>query len=188
MSVYELNKSRRTVRKFAQTPIEESLLRRLADAARVAPSGANVQPLRLHIVTQEAEREALFAHLLWGGYLYDGAPKEGERPMAYIIVAADESLKSNNVPFDTGAAMMAMTLCAQEEGIASCWIGSVNRKAVQELYALPDHMRVMLVLALGYPAQESREVPMGEDGSVRYWLDDEQVLNVPKRSLEDILF
>ena len=188
MSVYEVNKTRRTVRKFAQTPIDEALLMKLVDAARVSPSGANLQPLRFRIVTDAAEREALFAHLRWGGYLSDGAPGEGERPMAYIIVAADESLKSGNVPYDTGAAMMAMTLCAQEEGIGSCWIGSVNRKAVQEMYGLPEYMHVTLVLALGYPAQESREVCMGEDGSVRYWLDDEPVLNVPKRTLEDILF
>ena len=56
---------------------------------------------------------------------------------------------------------------AHEAGISACWIGSVNRRGVQELYNLPEHMRVVLVLSLGYPAEESREVSMPEDGSVQ---------------------
>lgn len=188
MSIYELNKTRRTVRKFAQKPIDESLLRDMVDAARVCPSGANLQPLRYRIVTDDAARAELFPHLAWAGYLKDGAPKEGERPMAYIVVVQDESLRSSDAPYDAGAAMMTMTLMAHEAGISACWIGSVNRRGVQELYNLPEHMRVVLVLSLGYPAEESRDVSMPEDGSVRYWLDEENVLNVPKRTLEEILF
>lgn len=187
MRVYDLNKSRRTVRKFEQRAIDRALLMQLVDAARVSPSGANLQPLRYRIVTDEAERAALFPLLRWAGYLQDGAPKEGERPMAYIIVAHDEQLRPSDAPYDAGAAMMAMTLCAQEEGISSCWIGSINRKAVQELYGLEPHMRVVLVLALGYPAQESIDVPLDAQG-IKYWIDDNHVLHVPKRSLEDILF
>lgn len=39
----------------------------------------------------------------WAGYLADGAPKENERPAAYIAVLGDSSIKSNKM-YDVEAA------------------------------------------------------------------------------------
>ena len=187
MNVYDLNRSRRTVRKFTQSPVPRELLMRLVDAARVSPSGSNLQPLRYRIVDKKQECDTLFQYLKWAGYLPDGTPKEDERPTAYIIVAQDLTRRQTDAHYDAGAAMMAMTLCAQEEGVSSCWIGSVDRKAVGDMYGLDKNIQILLVLALGYPAQESVDEEL-TDESVRYWLDDAGVLHVPKRSMEDILF
>lgn len=187
MNVYDLNRSRRTVRKFAQKPVPHDLLIRLLDAARVSPSGSNLQPLRYRIIDQKQDCDVLFPHLKWAGYLPDGTPKEGERPTAYIIVVQDMTRRQTDAHYDAGAAMMAMTLCAQEAGVSSCWIASVDRKAVCDIYGLDENMQILLVLALGYPAQESMDEKL-TDMSIRYWLDDAGVLHVPKRSMEDILF
>ena len=186
MSVYELIKSRRTVRKFTQAPLSMDLLEKLVDAARVCPSAANLQPLRYKIVADKAGCDMVFKHLHWAGYLENGTPQETERPTAYIIITQDMSARETESSYDVGAAMMAMTLCAQESGVGHCWFGSVERTALREAFQFPENLRIVLVLALGYPAQTSVE-DVVKDNNLRYWLDDEQVLHVPKHTLEDVL-
>ncbi|MGI6336634.1 MAG: nitroreductase family protein [Eubacteriales bacterium] len=187
MTAYELCKARRTVRRFTQTPVTRELLLKYVDAARVAPSGANLQPLKYHLVTSPEECAQLFPMLAWAGYLKPaGTPEEGARPTAYIVMLHDTEARETGVEYDCGAAMMSILLCAQEDGVGTCWLGSVDRERVGKLLNLPETLRVLHIIALGYPAQEAREVPM--DGSVRYWIDEDQMLNVPKRSMEEILY
>ena len=78
-----------------------------------------------------------------------------------------------------------MILVGVEEGIGSCWIGSVQRKELAKILNVPEHCQIASVLALGY-ADES---PVAEDTDedIAYYLDDKDVLHVPKRKLKDVL-
>ena len=60
MSVYELILSRRSIRQFRQDSIERETLQKLVDAARLAPSGANRQPLEF-IVVDEAPLKVIYS-------------------------------------------------------------------------------------------------------------------------------
>jgi hypothetical protein len=50
-----------------------------------------------------------------------------------------------------------------------------------------DDWRVVLVIALGEPVETVEIVPVGEDGSIRYYRDEQGVHYVPKRSVEEIM-
>ncbi len=186
MDVYEINKQRRTIRKFRQTAVSSEVLERLVDAARICPSAANLQPLKYKVVNAPEDCEALFPHLRWAGYLEDGAPKQGETPTAYIVIVQDLSCRKADASFDAGAAAMVINLCAQELGIGCCWIGSFDREAVNTLYGFRAEQKALLVLALGYPAQDSCCVSV-ENENIRYYLNEINTLCVPKRDLDDIL-
>ena len=187
MNVLTYNQQRRTIRKFNQKPIDESLLTQFVDTARLCPSAGNFQPLRYRIVSRKDDCDALFPHLKWAAYLPDGTPAPQYRPTAYIVIAQDLSIRSADASLDAGAAAMTINLCAQEHGISACWIGSVDRKAVSKMYDLDEKMKILLVLALGYPAQESTAVPV-KDENIRYYEDENHNIYVPKRSLTDVLF
>jgi nitroreductase len=51
-SVYDKINSRRTVRKFLQKAVPEEVLLKCVDAARLSPSGENLQPVRYIIVNE----------------------------------------------------------------------------------------------------------------------------------------
>ena len=105
MDVFSLIKSRRTIRKFEQKPISEEQLKMYVDAARVAPSGANLQPLKYVIVQNADMTDKLFPLLKWAGYLApDYNPKEDEKPTAYIVVCVDEEIRKSGFEQDAGAA------------------------------------------------------------------------------------
>lgn len=181
MDTYRAVTTRRTIRLFQQKPIPHDLIDRMLDAARLAPSGANRQVVECVVVQESGNREALFEHLAWAGYVRPRrTPPVGKRPTAYIVVVMRESNDS-----DAAAAMQNMILTAWNEGVGSCWIGSVEREKVATLLSVPESYSVYGVLALGYPA----ESPMTEvlTDSVKYWLGDHDVLHVPKRRVSDVV-
>ncbi len=182
MSVYELILKRRTIRKFEQKPIEQEKILKMINAARLAPSGANLQPLKYVAVLSPEMCDKVFPLTSYGAYLKDGKPKDGERPTAYIVVLEDENIKKT-AGDEVGAAIENIILTALEEQVASCWVGNVNRGELKKVLDIEENLKINSVIALGYPMQQSEEVPF--DGDVKYYLDGGK-LYVPKRSMEEI--
>jgi len=188
----ELIKQTRTVRRFKQDrSLDPATLLELVDLARFGGSARNCQPLRYMIVTDRERRERIFPFLGWAGYLTDWAgPVEGERPAAYIIclLALDRLAgPEHEVHFDLGISTQNMLLGAAQKGISGCRIGSFGKKLAAEL-GIDSRHKILLVLALGYPAEKVVLEEVGGDDDIRYWRDNAGVHHVPKRSLEDILY
>ncbi len=187
MNVREAIEKRRTIRKFEQKEVDISLLTDLIDCARLAAYGANLQPLKFKIITDAETAGKLFENIKWAAYLPDGTPKSDEMPAAYIAVLGDTKIKANaQFECDAGAAVTTMMLEAVDKGLATCWLGAINRDNIHKILALPDDLRVAYLLAVGYPKQESVICGMS-DGGVKYYEDENGVIHVPKRSLEDII-
>lgn len=186
MTVKETIFARRTIRKFTQEKIPYEKLTEFVDCARVAAYPANMQPLKFAIVDDKDTLDALFPFTKWAGALENGTPKEDERPTAYIAVLGDKTIKpdTNGYEVEAGAAVTTMMLAAQETGIATCWLGAIERGKIHERLNLPDSLCVVYLLALGYPNQKSRMVEMTD---FKYYESEDGTINVPKRSLDEVL-
>lgn len=187
MNVKEAIKKRRTIRKFEQKPLSEEQVKNYIDSARIAPSGGNLQPLRYTAIISGEMVKKAFPLFKWAAYLApDYNPKENERPTAYIVILSDKNIRPSGCELDAGAAAENIILSALEDGVGSCWIGSIDRAGLRELLSLPENLEIVSVIALGYPAESPKEAVI-KDGDIKYYLDDENVLNVPKLSLEGII-
>ena len=187
MGTYELVLKRRSIRRFKNIPIRYEILEKCVNAARLAPSAANLQPLEYIIVDAEPLLPKVFDMLRWAAFIAPSAdPPPGHRPTAYIVVLIREGAGYKGLEnYDAGLAVENMILVALEEGIGSCCIHSINRDGLRGLLSIPEDYIISLVLALGYPD----ESPVVEEftGSTKYWKDEGNVLHVPKRGLKDIL-
>ncbi len=186
MSFYNLILSRRSIRQFKPEPVSREILEKLVNAARMAPSAANVQPLEYIVVDDKELKKRLFPCLKWAAYIApEGSPRPGHEPAAYIVVLANTSLKEKGYEYDVGAAVENMILAAWEQRVGSCWIISVEREKVQEILKIPDQYKIDSVLTLGFPDEK----PVVEEmkNSVKYWKDEEGRLHVPKRGLKNII-
>ncbi len=178
----------RSIRRFYQNEaIQRETLLELVSLARLSPSGANMQPLK-YVLSNEPEKNAkIFPCLAWAGYLKEWpGPQEGERPSAYIIVLGDTSV-SKTFGCDHGIAAQSILLGATERGLGGCIIGSIKRQELSKALNIPEKYETLLVLALGKPKEEVKVEPLPEDGSVKYWRDEQQVHHVPKRSMDTIV-
>jgi nitroreductase len=189
MKTYDLIISRRTIRKFQQKPIKLPFLKKIVNAGRLAPSAGNLQPLEYVIVVDDSLRENIFSNVKWAGYIApEGNPKEGEKPMAYIIILVSKEISL--VPYykyDVGASAENITLAALEEGIGCCWIGSFDRKKIEYILRVPKEYSADLVLALGYPSENPECYDIEKNKSIKYHKDTSGMLHVPKRKLDDII-
>ena len=188
MSLEKLVRQCRSYRRFNQSvAVEMKTLRRLVDLARHTASAMNQQPLRFYLSTDPATNERIFTRLAWAGYLEDWpGPDEGQRPPAYIVVAADRQ-SGRWTDCDLGIACQSILLGAVERGLGGCIVASVNRDELAALLGIPESLDILVVVAIGEPAEAVVIDPLGEDGSVRYWRDERGTHHVPKRSLEQVI-
>ncbi len=184
MDMLDLIRCRRTIRKFEQKPLSDGQLMSYIDAARLAPSAANLQPLKYIVVQNQAMTEQVFPLLKWAGYLKNYAPNKDERPVAYIVVCFDNNIRSGYADLDAGAAVENITLAALSDGVGSCWLASADRKKLAALLDIPQNLEISSVVALGYPKESPKAVAVLSD--IQYYLDGE-TLCVPKRSLEEVV-
>ncbi|MDD4277119.1 MAG: nitroreductase family protein [Candidatus Cloacimonetes bacterium] len=176
----------RSYRRFDQSKsISKQTLRELVDFARLSPSAANLQNLRFWLV--DHPHDGLFESLRWANYLknWDG-PMKGEQPAAYIIVLGPQSCTKFHY-MDTGIACQSMLLGATEIGLGGCMIASVDREKVQKIFGIPEEWEILLVIALGVPAETVVVDQMGSDENIEYWRDEKDRHHVPKRNLDTLI-
>jgi nitroreductase len=178
----------RSTRKFKQDEmVDRSTLLGLVDLARQAPSAMNLQPLKYYLSWKPEQNRKIFPLVKWAGYLEDwSGPGEGEKPAAYIVILGDR-LISKSCAKDVGIAAQTILLAAVEQGFKGCMLGSFKDAEVRKVLGFPNHLETQLILALGIPAEESRLEERENNGSIRYWRDKDEVLHVPKRTLEEIV-
>jgi nitroreductase len=186
MQVSEAIYKRRSIRRFKQDAIPLETLKKLVDAARVAPSAANLQPLRYILIANPRLCERLFPALRWAGYIAPrGNPPPGEEPTAYVVVLVNKDVARSDYQLDAGAAIENLILTALEQGIGSCWLGAIDRDSIREILGVSEDFEIESVVALGYPNETPVMEPM--KNSIQYWKDQDGQLHVPKRSLEEVL-
>ncbi len=186
--ISDLIKKNRSYRRFKQEEaVSDGDLREMIENARLTPSGRNAQTLRYVLSNTPETNAKIFPALAWAGYLkgWDG-PAEGERPAAYIIILNDDSI-SKNYFCDHGIVSMAILLTAVEKGYGGCIIGSVNHSYLCDALNIPERYSVVQVIALGRPGETVVIEPLGDDGDIKYWRDEQSVHHVPKRSLNDLI-
>jgi nitroreductase len=186
--IEELIKKNRSCRRFHQDhKIALETLTAFVNLARLSASAANLQPLK-YIISCDSEKNAeIFPCLGWAAYLKDWpGPEEGERPAGYIIILGDTSI-SQGFDWDLGIAGQSILLGAREKGLAGCMIGNLKKKQLDEILNVDPAMKVLLVIALGKPAEEIHIDPVGKNGSIQYWRDKDGVHHVPKRDIEEII-
>jgi len=186
--ISELVKESRSCRRFYQDhAIAPEILNEFVNLARMSASGANLQPLKYILSCDPQKNAEIYSCLAWAGYLKDwSGPEEGERPSAYIVILGDTDI-SDNAGCDHGIAAQTITLAAREKGLGGCMLGSINRKMLRSSLAIPSHLKILLVIAIGKPKEQVVLETIDPNDSIKYWRDDEGIHHVPKRKLEDII-
>jgi len=188
MTTKELVLKNRSYRRFDENePLSEETLRELVDLARLSPSAANLQPLRYILSADPLKNARIFPCLAWAGYLKDWpGPSEGERPAAYIVILGDTAV-TRSFGCDHGIAAQSILLGAVERGLGGCMIASIKRENLREVLNIAKQYEILLVLALGRTRESVSLEPIGPEGDIRYWRDEDGGHHVPKRSLAEII-
>jgi nitroreductase len=149
IGVMQAIQARKSVRSFLDRPVEDEKLLKVLEAGRLAPSASNRQEWRFVIVRHPETRQSLAAIAGSQDFI-------GQAPV--IIVACAETdghvmrCGQPSYPIDVAIALDHITLAAVEQGLGTCWIGKFDEKQVKECLGIPDAIRVVELMPLGYPA------------------------------------
>jgi len=142
-------KSRRSIRAYQPDLVPLDDIMTLLDAARWAPSGKNGQPWRFAVIQEDQQLKSRIANLTAYRKWVDQAP-------CLVVVFLDKSLMYDRQK-DTlaiGASIQNLLLAAQSRGLGTCWLGEIlnHEDQVRQLLAVPDHLEILAVITVGYPA------------------------------------
>lgn len=181
MEVLEAIKTRRSIRRYKTTPVDDKTIELVLEAARWAPSWANSQCWRFIVVRDSKIKGRLAGTLASASRAGDGPEKpnpaaEAIRTAPVAIVACAELGKSgyfHDEPvavtdkgdwymFDVALAMQNLTLVAHSLGLGTVHVGAFDAKKAASILKVPPGFCVVEMTPLGYPDQEPKARPRKE--------------------------
>ena len=150
MEYPELIASRYSVRAYRPIPVEEEKLERVLEAARLAPTAANRQPVQVIVLHTEGREEDLKRIYKPGWFV--------QAPLVLCVCAVHGTgwtRRQDQKSFDdvdASIVMDHMILAATNEGLGTCWIGAYDPAAAREVLGVPENVEPIVFTPLGYPA------------------------------------
>ncbi len=169
LEVLEAIKSRRSVRRYKTTPVDDKTIELVLEAARWAPSWANTQCWRFVVVRDTAIRDELVTAMSPRNASY-----EAIRNAPVVIVACAElgkagcyhgeptTDKGDWFMFDVALAMQNLVLAAHSLGLGTVFVGAFDAKKAATILGVPEGFCVVAITPLGYPDEDPRPVPRKE--------------------------
>jgi nitroreductase len=170
MSVTEAIRTRRSVRAFLNKPVEDEKLNRILEAGRLSPSASNRQERRFVIIRKRETIKKLTAVAVRQAFV--------GKAQVLVVACADTDehvMKCGQLsyPIDVAIALDHMTLAAVEQGLGTCWIGRFDENKTKAILDIPERIRVVGLLALGYPtdasAVEKKRLPLDRIVKFEHW-------------------
>lgn len=188
MKIKDFIKKSRSYRRFEETfEISKKTLIELVELARFSPSARNQQVLKFLLSWTREKNNLIFPTLSWAGDIKTwGGPKQGERPSAYIVILGDTHI-SLNFYCDHGIAGQSILLGAVEKGLGGCMLAAIKRDLLRKNLNIADQYEILLVIALGRPAEKVILEDVNDSGDIKYYRDKNDVHHVPKRTLEELI-
>lgn len=160
MNLLEIIQTRRSIRKYQSTEVEQEKLDYIIECARLAPSAVNFQPWQFYIVKSQEAKENLFEcyHNKW--FSTNPAP-------VFIIACGDKSASwkrksdaKDHLDIDIAIAFEHICLAATEQGLGTCWVCNFDVEKVISMLDLPENMIPVAITPLGYPeVEEVKKTP-----------------------------
>ena len=159
MNFESLALSRFSVRSYKNTPVSREVLKKVIEAARIAPSAVNFQPWHFVIADDEETKAKI----------QESYPREWFRQApVYIVVCADyseawvrSSDQKNFADVDATIAADHLILQATDLGLGTCWVCNFNVEKCKQALKLPDFIEPLAIIPIGYtdekPKQKNRK-------------------------------
>ena len=170
MDVGQAIKSRESIRSFLDKKVESDKVTNVLEMARLAPSFFNRQDWRFVLIQDMGTKRELVDKANSPSFIAD-AP--------IVIVGCGNpidpitSTDRSSFVIDVAIALNHVTLAAVEYGLGTCWASIFDEKKVKELLGIPENIRVVALLALGYPKDSSlsdkKRLPLGQLVKFEKW-------------------
>ncbi len=154
MDFFDLISKRYSVRAYKPDPVEDENLGKVLEAARLAPTACNKQPMQFVVMPTQGKRDEL-KRVYKADWFADA-------PLVICGCAKPDEAWTrwdgkNYAEVDLTIAMDHLILAAADLGLGTCWIGAFNVEAAREVFGLSEGEVPVLLTPLGYAVDRPRE-------------------------------
>ena len=138
-------KSRRSIRKYRDTPVPAVAIQDALECARQAPTARNEQPWLIGTVQDRETLKKIAALADYGSFIAN----------AQVCFAVFTEKAQKYYLEDGCAATMQLILGLWAYGVGSCWVAGEKKTYANEVRALlgvPDRYTLVALVPAGYPA------------------------------------
>lgn len=161
--IWQFFDKRVSVRSFLQKEVDEETVDFLLECAVTAPSNGNMQPWEF-IVIRDNEVRSQVVKCTFTGYFSKGTNHQNwilDAPVLLVVCANQKRTKARygemgiiGSIIDTAAAIENILLATSGIGLASCWVGGFNEEKLKQILRIPEQVKPIGLLPIGYPAEE----------------------------------
>ncbi len=158
--------TRRSIRKYTDQIIEDTVFVDLVKAAVSAPSAGNQQPWQFIIITDKEKLGKVLEFHPHAKMLLDS--------QGAILVCGDLSKEKHKGYWvlDCAAATQNILLAAHTNGFGACWLGIYPREervvGMKSLVSVPEHVIPFALVSIGYPDEEKNPSERFDESLVHY--------------------
>jgi nitroreductase len=156
MDFYEVVKKRRSFRFYKPEMPEKEKIEKILEAARLAPTWANMQGIH-YIVVKEPEN----VKAVWKAIGQETKYIEAPMFIVGIISPTGSGINKSGEKYygvDFGICFEHLILAAAAEGLATCWIGWFHEEKLKNILNIPKKYKILGLTPLGYPIKPKGEV------------------------------
>ncbi len=160
MDVLDCIKTRRSIRKYLDVPVEFDKLTNIVDAARFAPSSGNVQNWKFIVVFDKGKRKKL-AEACLQQFWMEQAPVhiivcgEPEKARRFYGIRGERLYTIQNC----ATAIQNILLTAHSLGLGACWVGAFDEDMIKRDFGIPDNVRPQAIITIGYADEDPPAPP-----------------------------
>ncbi len=154
MEFLELAKKRGSVRGYKTDPVEDEKLKKVLEAANLAPTAANKQPFNIVVVHTKGREDELKQVYNRDWFV--------QAPLLICICGAPGQAwvraqdGRNYCDVDVAIAMDHLVMEATDLGLGTCWIAAFDPDAARRVLGLPPDVQPMVFTPLGYATSDPR--------------------------------
>jgi len=160
MDFDEVVKRRHMTRAFRKTPIPETALREILETAWRAPSAGHLQPWEFIIVNSDERKLKLARAALNQMWIR-------EAPLVIVTCANTRRVAGRYgrrgielySVVDTAFASLLILLKCTSMRLGASFVGAFDDSEVARILRLPDYVRPVGIISIGYPAEKANRYP-----------------------------
>lgn len=148
-------KNRRNASSFNESTLDRSVVDRVLEAGRLAPSAKNRQPWRFIAVIDQIVKEKL-----QDSCYQDNRITQSWASVVICTTNIDYRMPNGQLsyPMDIAFAASQMQIQAQHEGLSSALLTTFDEESIKDLLSVPYSMRIPIILLIGEPGEEQSGV------------------------------
>ncbi len=156
MEYFKLIADRYSVRQFEPKHVEQDVIDKILEAGHLAPTGCNYQPQRILVLNTD---EAIAKLKACTKCHFDA-------PTAMLVCYNEKETWTRkydgalSAPVDAAIVTTHMMLAAHDLNVGACWVMHFDPDAMKKAYNIPDHIKPLALLVMGYPAKDAKPIPL----------------------------